>query len=191
MSNSELREQVEREVRFCLDDAQRAADEWGFNCGPAAICAVAGLTPAEIRPHMGDFERKGYTNPTLMWQVLRSLGIRWQCGLAQMSSENQGMLAWPEFGLARVQWEGPWTAPGVLIAARYRHTHWVASRREEGKEPFIFDVNAMCAGGWIGLTEWSTQLVPWLLRECEPKANGRWHLTHSVEIKRAMKGNHA
>lgn len=42
----------------------------------------------------------------------------------------------------------------------------------------IFDVNCMCVGGWVTLTEWSAQVVPWLLKECQPKANGKWHLTH-------------
>lgn len=50
-------------LRFGVDEAQAASDEWGFNCGPAALCAVLGLTPAELRPHLGDFERKRYTKP--------------------------------------------------------------------------------------------------------------------------------
>ena len=184
---------VKPSVLFTIDDAQRAGDEWGFNCGPAAICAVAGLTPAELRPHMGDFESKRYTNPTLMWQALRNLGIRWQCCAQQMSSENQGMLAWPQFGLARVQWEGPWTQPSVPIAARYRHTHWVAAMSDPRhwttpgwEETRIFDVNCMCVGGWVPLSEWAGSVVPWLLNACEPKANGRWHLTHVVEIERPL-----
>ncbi len=48
----------------------------------------------------------------------------------------------------------------------------------------IFDINAICVGGWIDLPEWSTQLVPWLLKQCEPKATGDWWLTHVVEIRR-------
>jgi hypothetical protein len=48
----------------------------------------------------------------------------------------------------------------------------------------IFDINAMSAGGWLPLAEWSQELVPWLLKQVEPKANGKWHLTHVVEIER-------
>ena len=177
---------------FTLDDAERAGDEWGLNCGPAAIAAVCGLTLDVIRPYMGDFESKGYTNPTLMWQVLRTIGVRWHCNAAQQSSENQGMLAWPTFGLARVQWEGPWTAPGVPMRVRYRHTHWVGVHSDPGwhrlepgsSEPMIFDINCICVGGWIPLSEWTGSLVPWLLKQVEPKANGKWHLTHSVEVER-------
>jgi hypothetical protein len=70
------------------------------------------------------------------------------------------------------------------MRARYRHTHWVASCTIEGEEQNIFDVNCMCIGGWVPLSEWADSLVPWLLKQCEPKASGRWHITHSVEVLR-------
>jgi hypothetical protein len=165
---------------FDLADAERARDEWGANCGPASLAVVAGMTLDQVRPWLGDFERKGYTNPTLMFDSLRRIGVRWTCTAVQCSSENQGMLAWPAFGLARIQWEGPWTAPGVPIRVRYRHTHWVASMGGEGQ---VFDVNCMSVGGWVPLSEWSRDVVPWLLKQCEPKASGRWHLTHAVDCE--------
>lgn len=171
-------------LRFTAADAERAFDDWGANCGPGAIAAICGLSLDALRPQMGDFERKRYTNPTLMWATLRNLGVRFKV--------NTRAPSWPEYGLARVQWEGPWTAPGVPERARYRHTHWVgaqwsAARREYG----IFDINAMCqtaAGpycGWTSLEDWRGFIVPWILERCEPEADGRWHLTHSVEIERA------
>jgi hypothetical protein len=66
------------------------------------------------------------------------------------------------------------------MRARYRHTHWVASRSTVGFE--IFDINAICVGGWLSLQEWEFQLVPWLLRQTQPKASGDWHLTHRLEV---------
>lgn len=70
------------------------------------------------------------------------------------------------------------------MRVRYRHTHWVAVRRlSELQDPIIFDINCMCVGGWVSLTEWAGEVVPWLLKQCEPKANGRWHITHAVEIR--------
>lgn len=183
-------------LRFSLDDVERAADEWGCNCGPTAVAAVLGMTLDEIRPHLGDFEQKRYTNPTLMWEILRKikaeiLKIKALDVNVQMQG-RRGYEPWPSFGLARVQWEGPWTAPGVPMRVRYRHTHWVGvSRGPEDwtvpgwEGPYIFDVNCMCAGGWIPLCEWVDSAVPWLLGECEPKANGKWHLTHVVEVAHA------
>jgi hypothetical protein len=164
-----------RTVRFTLDDAQRAGDEWRFNCGPAALCAVLDMTPDEIRPHLLDFERKGYTNPTLMFDVLKNLGVNYRL---TYRGDNLHPAPRITFGLMRVQWAGPWTRPCVPMRARYRETHWVAATGDA-----VFDVNAMCVGGWIPWEEWSFQLVPWLIRECCPKGDGNWWPTHVLEIE--------
>lgn len=169
--------------RFTLEDAHRASDEWGCNCGPAALAAVAGFTLDEIRPLMGDFESKRYTNPTLMFECLKRAipDHRFQWNQAKEI---------PSYGLLRVQWEGPWTKPGVPIRARYRHTHWVGVQNRPGKFPNepgpdagIFDVNAMNSGGWIAYSDWAITLVPWILSECVPRADGGWHFTHFVEVR--------
>ena len=168
-------------LRFSLDDAVRASDDWGCNCGPSALAAVTGRTLDDIRPLMGDFEKKRYTNPTLMIESLRRTGRAfWKI---------EGI---PTHGLLRIQWEGPWTEPGVPIRARYRHTHWVGIQQPEamginfpGKispGAGIFDINAMNSGGWIAFRDWAGTLVPWLLGECEPKSNGKWHVTHSIQV---------
>jgi len=167
--------------RFTAEAADRAYDEWGANCGPGAIAAICGLTLDELRPHMGDFEIKGYTNPSLMWQVLDSICVRWRL--------VRPARTWPDYGLARVQWEGPWTAPGVPPRAAYRHTHWVGAARRracDGRQIVgIFDINAIGNGsGWCSLEDWTGTLVPWILEACVPRANGRWHLTHVVEVQR-------
>lgn len=158
---------------FTRDDAQRAGDDWGFNCGPGAICAVVRMTPDELRPHLAGFEGKGYTNPTLMVQILRSLGVRWR-GIAKG--------VWPGYGLVRIQWHGPWMEAGVPIAARYRHTHWIGCRdtRQRGRE--IFDVNCMSVGGWVPEDEWKYQVVPWLAGQLVKRWDGNWSMTHRLEV---------
>jgi hypothetical protein len=164
-------------VRFTEADAQRAHDEWGANCGPGAAAAILGMTLDEIRPHIRDFHRKRYMNPSLMFDTLSSAGATWSY---RYDSTIPSPL--PRFGLARIQWEGPWTKPGVPLRARYRHTHWIGVRR--GAVDAVFDINAMNVGGWISLEDWCGHLVPWLLAECEPKADGWWHITHSIEVTR-------
>jgi len=175
------------ELRFTQTEAITASDEWGLNCGPAAVAAICGLSLPDLRPHLGDFEQKRYTNPTLMAQILRNVGakvieaktLNWR-----LEMERTGRRPWPRYGLARVQWEGPWTKEGVPIAARYRHTHWVGSSCANQDNIGIWDVNCLGNGtGWVGLNEWTNILVPWLLQECHPRADGRWHLTHIVEIE--------
>lgn len=168
-------------LRFTLEDAERANDEWGCNCGPSALAAVTGRTLDGIRPLMGDFEKKRYTNPTLMFESLSRTGLQW--------GRIEGI---PTHGLLRIQWEGPWTEPGVPMRVRYRHTHWVGIKQSDRAgiihpdaiyaNAGIFDINAMNSGGWISYRDWACSLVPWILEQCEPKANGLWHITHRIQV---------
>jgi hypothetical protein len=137
---------------------------------------VSALSLKEVRPFLGDFESKRYTNPTLMWQVLNSLGVKWR--LVNPPHD------WPSFGLVRVQWEGPWTAPGVPPRVAYRHTHWVAADAGNRSNIGVFDINCMESGGWVSANDWQLTIVPWLLQESEPRASGGWHFTHVVEVER-------
>lgn len=166
-------------LKFTIEEAERAYDEWRFNCGPSAIAAIVGLLIAELRPHLKDFEAKGYTNPTLMFGILDSLGV-----FGRVMSQTPGGLQWPNFGLARIQWEGPWTKPGVPPQARYRHTHWVGVNAHDRLNIGIWDINALNNGsGWSSLAVWEKSVVPFILESCEPKADGKWHITHSVEVR--------
>lgn len=161
-------------LKFTKEDVDIAADVWGANCGPVALAAVAGISLDRARECMGDFERKRYTNPTLMREALIATRI--------CHRHVRNPVSWPAFGLARIQWGGPWTKRGVPPRAAYRHTHWVGSRSAM-RGTIIFDVNAMSEGGWIPLSTWDDDLVPWLLRECEPKADGTWGITHAIEVQ--------
>ena len=116
--------------RYSAGEAEAAYDDWGANCGPTAIAAICGLTLDELRPRLGAFESKRYTNPTLMWAVLGRIGAEYR--LVRPPDR------WPIFGLVRVQWEGPWTAPGVPMRARYRYTHWVGAQVTPGGRVGIF-----------------------------------------------------
>jgi hypothetical protein len=188
-----------------IDEVDAAADAWGFNCGPAALCATTGLTPEQVRPHLGD-DWPGYTNPTRLAKALRSAGHRFAevyRGDAPMESEPSGIrlrdaiLFYREHGarafyekpvsgfwLTRIQWGGPWTREGVPMRARYRQTHWIAESHDDDGQPIVYDVNAYTIGGWISRTRWADLLVPWLLREVVPRADGRWWPTHVWEVVR-------
>jgi hypothetical protein len=169
--------------RFASVDAERAFESWGCNCGPAALACMTGLTLEAARIHLPDFIGRFYTNPTMMFGALDSIGVKWKCVAL---GKRTPLVEWPRLGLARVQWEGPWTEPGVPMAARYRHTHWVGALRG-ARGLGIFDINCIGNGsGWVSIDEWRTTLVPWLLRESHPRANGCWHLTHAIEV-----GDHA
>lgn len=166
-------------VSHCLtvEEVQLASETWGANCGPGAIAAVLGLPIDQVRGHIPGFDEKRYTSPTMMQGALRSLGVSHGWRILRGAQKT-----FPKYGLARVQWVGPWMKYGVPAAARYRHTHWIAA---SAGDRLVFDVNCVSVnGGWIPLDEWAVKVVPWLLKQCEPKATGEWFLTHQVEIPR-------
>ena len=158
---------------FSIGDLDRANDEWGCNCGPAALAAIMMMTLEQVCPHLGDFERKGYTNPTLMLDALRSIGRPWR----RIASE------WPEHGLVRIQWHGPWMRPEVPIRARYRHSHWIAAATDPRRGEGVFDINAMGNGsGWARRSDWSSVIVPWIIEQAVPRGDGGWSITHAIEV---------
>lgn len=176
-------------ITFTADDARKAADEWNFNCGPGALCAVLGMTPKELRPHLLGFEKKGYTNPTLMRDILRGMGVKFsrifECTGANRATDP----VYPTFGLVRLQWDGPWCKEGVPVAARYRHTHWIAVRPPSDWGPKypnnprdVFDVNCIYFSGWNPWEGWAAEVVPWILDGS--KASGEWWPIHCWEIHR-------
>lgn len=111
-------------TRFTSADVDAAHSTWGCNCGPAALAAICNLTLDEVRPLFPDFP--GYTNPTRMFAALKSTGGRWNWSSVTIAEQPP---TWPSYGIARIQWLGPWMQPGVPIAARYKHTHWVGVSR--------------------------------------------------------------
>jgi hypothetical protein len=161
-------------IVFTPDQVEQAANEWGFNCGPGALCAALNLTPDELRPHLLDFESKGYTNPSLMHNILGRLKVPFR---TIYRADEQGIHPRPSLGLMRVQWGGPWTQPGVPMGARYRQTHWVALA-----DDYVFDINAIHEGGWLFYAVWKQHLVPWLMNECCPRGDRTWWATHVLEL---------
>jgi hypothetical protein len=169
-------------LRFTARDADRAYAQWGCNCGPAALAAIAGVTFEAVRPKFAGFEQRGYVNPTMMYDALRQFGVRWRVAKVgdRAGDATCTFLGWPRFGLARVQWEGPWSAPGANPRWAYRHTHWVAAAAAKG-DVAIFDVNAI-ERGWLSSSDWRVQVASWLMRAIR-RASGTWHLTHAIEIE--------
>lgn len=162
-----------------------AAAGWGLNCGPAALCAVLGLTPAEVRPHLGDFERRLHMNPTAMADALRSLGRSFRVVYREHDESDDGGLEviapFPRLGLLRVQWAGPWTRRGVPVRARYGQTHWLATASVPplGYQA-AWDVNT-CDQGWVPYLAWAQRVAPVLAKD-RRRADGRWWITHAWEI---------
>lgn len=166
-------------TRFTIEDAHRANDEWGANCGPGALAAILGLTLDQVRPHIPGFEAKRYTNTKMMVAALKSLGARFT---TQVHSPSTWL--WPRYGLARVQWDGPWMKPNVPERARAGKTHWIGACMRGRNDVGIFDINCINNGsGWVSFADWNGILVP-VLTKAIKRASGDWHVTNAIEVER-------
>ena len=156
---------------FTQEDADRAYDEWGVNCGPSALAAIMGMTLNEVRPHMRNFERKHYTNPNLMNAALRSIRRPWR-----NIGANARATALRAFnGKARGRALASRCAPAIAIP-----TGSASIKPTTG----IFDINCMNNGtGWCSLDDWVLVIVPHLTAQY-PRATGSWHITHRIEIEK-------
>src|SRR5262249_11571873 len=148
-------------LRFSFQDAVNADRDWGMNCGPGALAGVTGRMLDEVRKALPEFGRgrgqKHYTNAEMMRGALENLGVVFKI------TETQGPDL-PEYGLARVQWEGPWTEPGQPWEARQRHTHWIGF---DAWAVEIFDINAIWLkkgrDGWLWADDWESEIKTPLL----------------------------
>lgn len=178
-------------ICFTSADVDRANADWLCTCGPAALAAICGLTLDEAKPlFMPAFP--GYTTPTRMLAALRRSGRKWSSAGVPRESKT----TWPLYGIARIQWHGPWTTRGADARWAYTHTHWVGVSQGEGSRGQhlvdVWDVN--CVGecpavnlldndGWIPLQFWDADIVPMLTKDIK-RASGGWSITHAIEVER-------
>lgn len=167
------------EVNITKDDWLKA-ESFRPNCGPAALAVIAQIPILQACTILPGFANRHFTNPTMMAAALRTLGI-WAHERDDIECEGHTLT---RYGLCRLQWEGPWTAPGMNPKWAYRHTHWVAAAEFNWPEPepilFVFDVNF----GWQTFTDWEQIHIPKLIKEIEDKrATGNWWATHRWELE--------
>jgi hypothetical protein len=160
-------------LAFSAEDSVRAYREWGFNCGPAALAAVTGKTPEEVRPHLGWFERCGYLSSVPMRHAIKAMGFMYYWTFID---EKPGVF--PKHGLMLVQFGGPWLQePGKYTKWASKYTHWVAAKRFHGDD-WIFDIN----GAWMPRSEWERDVIPRLV-EATNRCDGTWHPRYRWEIR--------
>ena len=140
-------------------DVDEAGAAWGANCGPAALAALLGREVAGVRELVQPF--KGYMTPTAMQAALDRAGAAWvKAKVAPGWRGNSGGRA-----LVFIQFEGPWTRPGVPARAAYQHTHWIASAG-----PLVYDVNFV-PDRWDTWAAWERTVFR-LLRAHDPRITG-------------------
>lgn len=148
------------ELRFSFAESVVANAKWGANCGPHSLAAALGLTLDEVRLALGRF--KGWMSPTAMEDALRRLTVDAKPAKGLRTTHLAD-------GINRLQWEGPWLAPGVAPAHAYPHTHWVAHRAG------LVLCTVVHPAQWTPVQEWTARLA----------ATGRpWHVTHHYRLLR-------
>jgi hypothetical protein len=133
----------------------------------------------------------GYTNSTMMTRAVLRVGRLTSATRAFSTLAEDAALAWPRYGLALVQWEGPWTDPCAPSRERYaridraKRTHWIGARTRPDNSVDVWDINALVddLGGWRPLVWWQHVIAPQLTAE-HKRATGKWHITHAIEIDR-------
>lgn len=168
--------QIAPQLRFDARQAQAIFDAYGADCGPCgpgALAAIAGvdLTDA-IRAVGPKWMKLRGTTEIMLADALEILGQDW----SRINPRR------PAFGLARIQWAGPWLDDPDPFE-KYRHSHWIGMADSE-RGPHVFDINAISVGGWISLEEWDADLRPWLLQTTEPQATGEWFISDAYEVRR-------
>lgn len=164
---------------FTEVDMYRAAEEWGCNCGPAALAFALQIPLSKVRGVIPGFEDKGHTTPTMMKAALQKVGQQFSEAPAD---QHQPMFN-ERIALVRIQFTGPWTAPGANPRWAYRHTHWIATWHHtpvrgspDVYSPawgMVFD----CNGGIDIFSSWQTTILPKLTANIK-RADGGYFPTH-------------
>lgn len=175
---------------YSSEELQRAYDSWGCNCGPGALAIALQTTPDAVRPFIPGFDAKRYTSPTMMKAALNALvtAAGWESiPLPAKGAADHPLLFDESPALVRIQFTGPWTAPGMNPRWAYGHTHWVCCWQDVHTEtherlPWVFDVN----GGITTFRFWRLQVLPEIIKGIK-RADGDWYATHCWRLKIAPK----
>jgi hypothetical protein len=124
----------------------RVANKMGAMCGHGALAAAIGLPVLDV---YGPFfeGRSGWINVPMMKAAIIRSGHSW----ARLEKLDEG-----QTGVILIQFTGPWTNPGVPVAAACLHRHWIATRAG-----LVWDVNTE---RWESQDDWKS-IVPDLLPE--------------------------
>lgn len=123
---------------FTQDQAQEAYDQWGCNCGPAALAFALQSSLDHAHALIPGFDDKKYTSPSMMSHAVTMAKRAFDSMPTSVPEGNDlSPMFSTRFSLVRIQWTGPWTAPGANPKWAYRQTHWIATW-EDFTLPMVF-----------------------------------------------------
>lgn len=145
---------------------------WKASCGHHSIAAAVGIHIDDVRPHLT--HEKGWMNPTNISHTLDSLGISYDLTKGHTGRGADAFCV----GINRIQFEGPWTAPGKPPAAAYRYTHYVAMMKQPDFPGKILDT-IIASHIWLHFPGWLDAIAQY---SKEDGTTG-YHVTHHWKIE--------
>ena len=163
-------------------DVQDACKVWAASCGPAALAAILQRSLLQTRCLLAGYDQRGYMNPTHMQLALGGARCWWET----LRPGEDG----PSYGLAFVQWLGPWCGEGKSVRAAYRYTHWVGVAYCQDAGLMLYDINARsetsAAGAWVPWAWWHEEVRP-MITETIKGAPGGSSIRWSCEVVLAQR----
>lgn len=140
---------------YAPPDVDEAAEEWNASCGPCAFAAALHRPVMGVRLWFPGFPRRPWVNIGMMQAALTQSPADWRSVGAR----------WPDYGLAFLGIDGPWSAPGVNPKAAWKHSHWVACAGplpELGLEiRWVYDANEVL---WQPQADWERGILRQILK---------------------------
>lgn len=152
--------------RFVPWDIKVARINFGANCGPIAFATATEHEVCRVMQFFTHFEEKPWTTLTHMRTAFAMAGF-------EPETLRQ---AWPERGVALIQWLGPWSQRDFFSRWSLFHTHWIAVDGD-----WVFDHTELC---WMKKQEWEREVAPLFLQETR-HATG-WAVKYGVTSKRSI-----
>jgi len=150
------------EPDFVPWDIEVARINFKANCGPSSFAAITKNQVCRVLQYFTHFKDHQSTNLTEMARALRTAGY-------QTEVKKQ---AFPQHGLALIQFLGPWTERHFFSRWSLIYTHWIAIDGE-----WVFDHTA---GKWMAVNEWTYRIAPAFVAETS-RATG-WAVKFGMEV---------
>lgn len=156
-------------------DAEAAHKAWKATCGPCMLAAMLRVPVNAVRKLFPEFPSRDYTNLTAMKLALYG-------ALVPYNVVKATELA---YGLAQVQFTGPWSQPEVNPKVSYLHTHWIGLATTPEYGLLAYEINAGSLehiwGQWVPMAFWESEVLPLLLTQ-HPRADGGYHFRWTCEL---------
>ena len=127
-------------------DIEMARINFGANCGPVSFAVATHQEVCPVMQHFRHFEHHRWTNLTQMRRAFRSVGLQTVLLRRRL----------PDYGVALIQWLGPWTLRDFYSPWSLIYTHWIAVNHGE-----VYDHTV---GSWHPLSYWESEIAPSILK---------------------------